>query len=93
MELSRLALARFDPKQLLEVFQWLYQNDPDIHIPGNVDFERYRFITAYLTRAAGDPDRALELYRALLPQLRQSSSYREYIDREIAGKKPGRNFR
>lgn len=83
LELSRLTLARFDPRRLLEAFQWLYREDPDIHIPETPDFERYRYITAYLTRAAGDLDKARDLYRALLPQLRESSIYREFIDREL----------
>ncbi len=81
--LSNLALSRLDPRQLLAAFQWLYQKDPDIHIPGNVDFERYHFVSAVLTRGAGDQTLALALFRQLFQKLRGSSMYRDALFREV----------
>ena len=83
VDLTESVLANFDQKELLETFKWLYAEFEDINSPGNVEYERYNFTIAYFAAAAGEKEKALNLFKSLKFKLRDGSGYHTDIDKEI----------
>ncbi|MBU2627308.1 MAG: hypothetical protein KKE61_01715, partial [Proteobacteria bacterium] len=67
---AQAVFSKFDAKKIQETFEWLYAENNEKNLPGNVHFERYHFIVACLTAVDGEKKQALDLLKSLKSKLR-----------------------